>query len=526
MRTFRSLFAVGASALLVSAAFSGPAAAQSAGVGTSLTSTKAVVAQVGDNGSLLDLTVIADEARSTTDVSVASPEAYSRLTAIKAATSFAPASLINQTLGVFEAKDTGPSAVDLGLPALPAALAPVLSGSLTGKLTAGLNSGVASAGMVAELSNVKALGGLVSVGSVSSNLGAVSGTDSATAARAATVKDINLIDGLAAQAGLPLPSGATTMAAAVAQIQAAVNNLQAAVAGAPSTVSAVTGAVDSTTNTLLGAVGITSPLSTATTVPEAVALVNDLVNQLQATLNTLLAEGLKALDNLSLLRLEGVEVGVNTKAADTVANSVASVTGRIGKVRVGTLDLGAIDLTTTTDAISAAVASVNTKLSDTLKIVSPDLANVVKLSVLDKATSITQSGGYTRSRAGITAATATVTPPANIAAIVTGLINQANTVKSSIPSVPALDGVMNQLTSALNLGSAVLRSSAKVQVASVLSASDFARAGAAAPGTPTQLPRTGGTSPLVLFAGLAGVAALIVRRFTHHPAVRTVRIDK
>src|SRR5689334_15211086 len=108
MRLFRPATAVLASALLAGTAFPQLASAQTAsGVGTSLTSTKVLSAQLGDAGSLLDLTLLGDEARSTTDPSVASPEAYSRLMAV--VTKSGAISALNQSLGSFEAKSAGPT---------------------------------------------------------------------------------------------------------------------------------------------------------------------------------------------------------------------------------------------------------------------------------------------------------------------------------------------------------------------------------------------------------------------------------
>jgi hypothetical protein len=172
---------------------------------------------------------------------------------------------------------------------------------------------------------------------------------------------------------------------------------------------------------------------------------------------------------------------------------------------------------------------VNTQLGSVLSIISPDLANLVKVSVLDQATSITQDGGYTKARAGITAATATITPPANLAALVSGLVAQTADVTAALgTAVPQLEGLMTQLSSTLNLGTAVLASPAKVQIASVLSASDF-RVGSStttgAPGTGTSLPRTGGPD-LILFGGLLAVLAIALRRFTRSPQVQAVEVKR
>lgn len=571
MRLFRPITAALATTVIAAGTFTGPAAAQAAGVGTSLTSTKVLTAQLGDNAQLLDLLLLGDEARSTIDSSVAPASAFSKLTALTAKTAIVPNNPINKSIEVGEARSDGTTEVPIApaaigsLVGIPAALGPVLSGQIdAGKLTANLTNGVASSGLNASLSNVNAVGGLVSLGSLKSSLESAASGATSTATRGASVTDITvldlgallqglglplgeltpaqivaLVDGLAAQTGLPLPSGSTTVAGAMATLDAAITDLNATVATVPGTTSAITGAIDSTTATLLGTVGsvtgITVPLPTTTqTVAEAVATVNALVAQIQALINDLYAKGLAALDNLALLRLEGVEVGVTTKAVETVEGSVAQVTGKIGKVFVGGVELPGIDLAANLATVNAAVAGLNTKLGSVLGLVSPDLANLVKVSVLDQATSIVSEGGYTRSRAGITGATATVTPPANLAAIVSGIVAQAGVAETLVAAnvpVPAVSGLMNDLAASLNLASSALTSPATVRIASVLSASDFARAGAVttgAPGTTTgapTLPRTGGDD-LLLLGAVAAVLALAVRRFGRSTELQPIRIKE
>lgn len=569
MRLFRYACAGLATSVLAASAFTGPAAAQAAGVGTSSTSTKVLTAQLGANGSLLDLSLLTDEARSTIDSAVASPEAFTRLTTLAAKASLVPSSPVNVTQGVFEAKSTGPTEVPIAgsvvaVPTTtPAALAPVLSATIDpGKLTATLNQGVAASTMSASVSNLDAVGGLVGVDKLASVLDASSGATASSASRGATVSGVDVLDlgallqglglpldqltvkqlsdllaALGAQTGLPLPNGAATVNDAVTQLNAAIDDLQKAITDTPT--STVTSVVDSTTSTLVGTVSglvgttITLPTDSTTVVNTVTATLQAAIDQLQALLTDLLTKGLQALDNLTLLRLEGVEVGVTTKAAETVEGSVATVTGKVGKVLVGGVELPGIDLAGTAEQVNAALAAVNTKLGSVLSLVDPGLANLVKVSVLDRATSITQEGGYTKSRAGITAATATITPPADLAALVTGIVNQTADVAARLgTAVPQLAGVMGQLDDALGVTTAVLASPAKVQIASVLSASDF-RVGTAAvtPGAPVgdttpTLPRTGGSQDLVLLGGLLALLALAVRRFARTPEVRAVEVKR
>jgi hypothetical protein len=567
MRLFRPLTAALATTVIAASAFTGPAAAQAAGVGTSLTSTKILTAQLGENAQLLDLLLLGEEARSTIDPLVAPSEAFSKLTAITAKSALVPNNPINITQGVAEARSDGANevpivATPIAAPALPAQLAPVLSGTIdAGKLTASLTNGIAASGLNASLSDIKAVGGLVSLGSLKSTLDSASSASASNATRGATVNDLTvldlgallqglglplgeltpmqlaqMLDALAVQLGVPLPSGATTLAGAVSQLTALLTDLNSAIQDAPT--ETLTDVLDPATQTVLGTVGgitgITVPLPTLSSVVEDVqATLEALVLELQTLLNDLLVKGLSALDNLALLRLEGVEVGVTTKAIETVDGSVAAVTGKIGKIFVGGVELPGVDLAGTVASVTASVATVNTKLADVLNIVDPSggLANLVKVSVLDQATSIVTEGGYTRSRAGITGATATITPPANLAAIITQVMSTfgvAQTLAASNVPLPAVSGLMNDLAGTLNLAASALTSPSKVQIAQVLSASDFRSAatttGAPVTGGPT-LPRTGGPD-LLLLGGLAAVLALAVRRFGHAPAVKAIRIEE
>ena len=58
-----------------------PAGAATPGVGTAATTTQVLTAAVGTNGSLLNLNLLGDAGRATTDATVAAPSAFSQLTA-------------------------------------------------------------------------------------------------------------------------------------------------------------------------------------------------------------------------------------------------------------------------------------------------------------------------------------------------------------------------------------------------------------------------------------------------------------
>jgi hypothetical protein len=162
-----------------------------------------------------------------------------------------------------------------------------------------------------------------------------------------------------------------------------------------------------------------------------------------------------------------------------------------------------------------------------LGIISPDLANIVSVSLLDQAQSVANSGGYNRARAGVTAATATVTPPATLANIVSTLGAAANQIGPTIASlsggtVPVVDPTvgMSTLAGTVNLAQAAgaLSQGVTLKVGEVLSASDFAPG--AVPAATNTLPRTGAETGV--FAGLAvalGVLGWGIRRMIRRPAL-------
>jgi hypothetical protein len=563
MRLVRTVSAAAAAALLAAAviAGTGPAGAQAAGAGTSLSTTKVLTAQVGEKGSILDLGLVTDEAQSSTDTAVGTPGAFARLTLVKAASTIVPGNPItNTTFGVYEAKNTGPTSTPIPTAAAFPTVAPILSGSVVpGVLNATLDKGVAASGLNTELANVNAVGGLVSVASVKSALTSSAAGDNAAGQRSASITNVTvldlgaflqglgiqlpnltvgqlaaLVDQLGATTGLPLPSGQTTFTGAVTSLNAAIDDLQASIASVTtaSPVTSVTGAIDPATATLLGTISGVSPLPTASTpdIATAIDLVNQVIDDLQAQVNALLSEGLKALDNLALLRLEDVEVGVNAKAVSDPKASVAAVTGKIGKISVGNVSFAGVDLTATADQLSTTVGSVNTKLSQVLGGINAGLANVVKVSVLDKASEVTTANGYTKASAGITGATAVITPPAAIAQIVDTVNNTANAdqVIDHLPpaAVTALNlsTAMNQLGSTLSLGLGVLTSPTTVKAAEVLAAANFRSGAATTTGAPGELPRTGGsTLPYLLAAVGAAALAIGARRFAARPAPIAMR---
>jgi hypothetical protein len=569
MRLIRPLSA-GVAALAVAAGLTGPAVAQTqSGLGTSLSSTKVLTAQLGSNGSLLDLALLTDEAQATLDSAVAAPGSFSRLSLGKVSSSIVATDVVNKTLPSFEAKSTGPTSTDVTGGALGLA-APVLAGTVQGgKLTAVLENGIASSGLNAEVVNLKdVVGGLLSVASAKATLASQAAPDNSNATRAASINDITVLDlsavlqglgidlgslsidqvsgllqTLAATTGLDLPDGTTTLAGAVALINDTIDELEATI-DAAEVGGTVDGFADDLVTTVGGLLGGTVGLPTVDVVDPleveaTIELLQTTIQSLQDALEGLVSEGLGILDDLALLRLEGVEVGVATKAVQDVNASTATVTGKIGKVIVGntTLTQG-LDVLGAAATLTGAITQLNSTIGSVLAVVHPDLANLVKVSVLDKATEVATKNGYSTASAGVTALTATITPPAALADIVNtvnalsgDVLEVADVLGVAVDAVPAelgLSTVMSTLQSTLSLGFGALTQPASVKVAQVLSASNY-RVGTAtttgAPGGSPTLPRTGGNAMLLTVAA-AIIIGLAGRRILLSPEPKPVRVKK
>jgi hypothetical protein len=521
-----------------------PASAATPGVGTAATTTQVLTAAIGNNGSLLNLNLLGDAGRATTDKAVAPTSAFSQLIAAQVSSAVVPA--LNVSIPVTPLKASAPEGTPTaGLPATalptPAVIASGMIDPAT--LTASVVDGVAKSALGASVSNLSVVGGLIGVEKVGATLGTSVNADAAEAVRTVEVTNVKvldlamllqglgiqlpnlsvaqitaLVDGLAATAGLNLPSGTTTLTGAVSALNAAVDGLQATIdVPAGQVTSTVTPAVAG----LLSTVGITAPATTSV----AVSTVNAVINQAQAVIDDLLVAGINNLIATPLLRLDGVKVGIDALAMDTVGASKADVTGTVGSVHIGGITIAGVDALSTATQVAGVVNNVQSQLAGVLSIVSPDLAGLVKVSVLDKVSEVSNSNGYVHAKAGVTGLTVTITPPATLGAVLTTISGQTNQVGSLLgSSVPALSSAMNTLSSTLSLGFGALSQGGTIKVASVLGASDFARVGVTT-GAPTpgnELPRTGGTAGLALFGAVAAVLGLGARRLFRQPAMRTV----
>jgi hypothetical protein len=265
--------------------------------------------------------------------------------------------------------------------------------------------------------------------------------------------------------------------------------------------------------------------------------VKQLLDEVHKDLATLLDSLLATVASTPLLHITDVKVGLTATAAETVEKSVATVTGSIGSVKVGTLavpGISGIDLTAPAAQLTQATSAIQSAVNGVLASLNASLANVVKVEVLKVDKSIAPGGGYTNAIAAVTAVKATLTPPATPLTASAQLDlsgTPISTLLQSISStVPTLTPLMTQLEASLG-GIQALSAPTEITIGTLASTAAF-RPGAggsstqvAAPGsptgTPTELPRTGGNALLPLaFAITLGACSLGMRRIA-----RSAKVD-
>lgn len=570
-RKFSVRLVASAAALCLTATIAGPspAGAQTVeGVGTSKASHTLISLQLGNAGSLLDLGVLADTAQSTIDVAQEPAHAVSRLVPVSLASGVLPGlSNLVSALPTFESRTPGGnpnvsgSALDLGAPAgllgLPLGL---LGGSvIPTNLTSALDAEGARSGLDAKLLDLSLVSGLLKVVSVNNKMGTAAALPAANGTRNLGIDAVSLLDlgdllaglnldlaelplgvisDLVSTLNLPvaLPTGAADLESAVDGLLATITGILGQVAGDDALLSSIVGDVPAI-NGLLGSLPVALPLNglnltDISTLNLPLGTVSSLLTTLQDTLTNLLGTVLGLLDDLTLLKLDGATIGATTKATDSLATSVADVTGKLGGLSVLGIQLPGVDLL----SIGELVNGVTSTLGNVLSVIDPSLKDLIRVGVLEKATSLTTANGYNQALAGIDVLNVKITPPAilqNLVGTLTGNTGLSSLGKLSAAGVanplgelPLLGGGALGLGNLLNLPETVgaLTQGLTLKVGSVQSASQFkvaaapAPAVAAAPVPVPELPRTGGDTRTlgILAAGMA-MLALGVRRWARRP---------
>lgn len=500
----------------------GSARAAATGVGTAEVSTSVLDVQLGDDGAVLGIRLLGDNARASIDPKGVGA-AHSRMTPV--AVTSATVTALNKSSGTKESKqpggepDVSVGSVNLSEPAdgvtVPTA---VLTGTL-GLVNLASEAGAtqAKAAIEAKLTNAAVAGGLLNVDGVTSTMSGQALTSESSAVRSVKADQVVVLDLGALLAGLnilvtdlPLPVVAdllTTLDTTVgsltgAQVEEKVGDLQDAIDGLQAKIaelellSALPGTVEDTADTLndLGATLGIGELLSDTTVTDVTAIadpaaqVDAVIDDLQAVLDDLtgdladlLDEIVATLDGLALLKVNTVEVSVTTKAVDTVGGSVADVVATIGGIEVGGKPIEGISAIDTLTKIDATLDQVNNTVTDALDGVDPRLGSLVDVAVFERRSGhgVSSADGYTKAVDGITALTVSITPPAELADVVNDVMAAADSLEDLIASVggtlPTLDGPMTTLTSQTDTNSAgALGDGGTIRLASIDNNADFA----------------------------------------------------
>jgi hypothetical protein len=534
-------------ALLVAAA---PAGASTAGVGTTATKTSVLSFQLGTNGSLLNLGLL-------TDVGGANIDPHNGT--LRATDSLIPITLASPTLGLDLStpaittlspggqSDSSSQAITLSGLGIPPSIA-----TATIK-PAALHSDFATSAArttmtSAEVDNLTLLGGgLLSVNLLSSNLGADALSAQANGTRGVDLSEVKVLDlgallkgiggdllslpvgslsGLVSKLGVPVSglAAGSSLSDQVTSLSNTLTDLRNTVASAVN--SATSTAVSSASSSVLGGLNVPVPA-----VGSAVSTVNSTIGTVQNTLVGLLSNAAAALDSFPLIQVSGTQVGIATKAADTLANSAASASVTPIKIIVAGQQL-TVDLQQIANTINSVVDTANSALNGVLSGVLGLPNNLVTVKLLEKATNVSQNGSYTSAVAGLSllhVGIAAINP-----AIVSGALAKltgpsATSLLAGTPlgSVLGSSNAMSAVNAALG-NAAPLLGGAQLQVASLAGASTYTFATPTAPGpvgtVPTSLPHTGGNPALALMGIFLAFVALAGVRFARMSRLNAAKV--
>jgi hypothetical protein len=566
IRITAAVAALGMIAVLSSA---GGAGAATKGLGTSNASTSILSLQLGKGGAVLNLGVLVDKAVTTIDPKVASPHALSQLVPVELTSQALPAlNAVTAKLPRFESRQPGGdpsvsgSAIDLASASSAAPVPGLLGGAIgTTNLKTALNDAGALSSLDASLAKLSVLKGVLGVESVKNGLGAGAAPATANADRGVNIGAVSvlnlgeLLEGLkldleklpistiselvkTLKLPVALPTGVTDVNAAVTQLLAAINQVIGTIAADPQILDDVVKQVDPVKNVVNGLPAVL-PVTDSLNLSKTVLLdkvVSDTLATLQTTLTTLLDNALSALGNLKLLEVNGADVSVVTKAVEDLAGSSATATGKVGDVTVLGLKLPGVDLL----AVGNLVNTVTSTLGSVLTIIDPALKDLVKVSVLEKTTSVANADGYNRAIAGIDVLKVQITPPPALANLVSsltggntgsvGTLSKAG-VANPAAALPVLGTNMAGLNALPNVSAlGALADGALLRVGAIQSTSEFAAPAApgvtprvqqpGAPASVNELPRTGAnTRAMAAGALVLALLAVGIRRSMRRPAV-------
>jgi hypothetical protein len=578
MRTKRLLGAVAAATIAAVAPLSTTiAAAQDAnGVGTGTVTSTLLQVDVGDGGGVLSVKVLTDEGSSTIDPAVGAPVASTSVVPVSISSSTVPGLSVSSP--AFTTSSTGPEdRKDVG-PGVPSS--PGFSGSIAGTISSIVDAAGARSGFDATVGNLLVAGGLLSVPSGTVSLATNAATSATSATRSITIPSIEVLnlaavlegagialDDLPIDALLGLLGGLGITLPEIADPGAVIDTVNAAVDSLQGQTGALTSEVCTTVDGLLGTVGGlvgtgavgdvadgisdaiedvtgggtgggTPGLPTLPAIPGVPSLlgkalpvscdavtgtIEQLVDDLQAVVASVLTTVLDALGSTSLLSVQGINLGVVADAKSTVDGSVADVTGTIGSVKVGAITVpgvSGLDLASAADVLNGAGNTITAAVGQVLGLVNAQLADMVDVDVMQIDELVGADGAYTSATAAVTAVKATITPPGLLGAALDLTGTASDILGEASAAVPTLAPVMSQLEASLG-GLDVLTAPTAITIGRIESTSAFQPVAATTvPGStsPTtssgELPRTGSDAavPAIAAVLVAGVA-LGIRRF-------------
>ncbi|MBV9412082.1 MAG: hypothetical protein JO148_10840 [Acidimicrobiia bacterium] len=532
MRRFRMLGAAVSLAALVGAAVAagGPAVADTNGVGTTQATTTGVNVSLGSDGSLLNLSILSDNGAANIDPKQGSPS--SAASALSPLTSTSSVSALNLSLPKIGVSTNGapnnktvPS-IDLTTPLTTGTINPLSLSSVVDSAQG------AAAGLNSTINNLSAVGGLLSVPVATSSLGAAAKPGDSDGLRGVNIPSIQVLNLGAVLQGLGVnPANLTA-----GQLGGVLSTLQTTINSAAGT---LTGG-QLTTLANLQSLLTTPPLSllpgtTLLTDPAIAPVLSAITGalpggQLPAGITTLgglsslltgaFTNAVNAIASAPLLQLNNLVIGVTTKAADTVANSVATINASLGSIQVGgqLLTVPGLDVASVLNTAQTTINQVLTQAG---------LGNLLTIKALDQSKSVGSQNGYVNSLANLTGIHVAIAPLSSLAGGAATAQDANSTIGQILGSgnVPALSSAMATLNGLLQTtGAGALTDGATVDVAQVGAVSTFTPSSSGTPTNPSAptpqtgtLATTGGPTQLLGFVGLLLLAAVVGLRWLRRP---------
>ncbi|MDE0805775.1 MAG: hypothetical protein OSA99_20925 [Acidimicrobiales bacterium] len=520
-------------ALVVGAVFTAtvaPASAATPGVGSTTGVLSVVDLDVGD---LLELDLLQDFAGANTDADVSDAAAAA---AIHALSVVAPALGVDEQVGLLDVKSTGDEQT-ASSGDIPVAN-PVLGGALLpAALSALLDADGAVAGITAGVADLDVLGGLANLANTQLGIGANSLTEEANGSRRLVIDNLAVLDlgDLLAGLGIPLEAldvdtllglvGSLGLLDVLAPLLDALDlpiDLTSILDTDNLTLDGLTGVVDSLTDVVGGELCVDLPL--LSDVCDALAglpVDTDVLDVLTPVLDTVLG----LLDGTALLELQALDVGIVTKATDSLDTSLAEVTATLGGISVLGIELPEVD-------VQSAIEQLTTTIDGLLTQIDPLLGglDLFDIGILEQSSDVSENDDAIVSEAAFTGLRLDI---AGLSDDVLGSV--LGNLPLPVDSVGGALGILDDLPLAPVTGLlgdsqdspvSALSDGLSLRVASLGQSSTFTEvlsntatpAAPAAPETP-ELPTTGSNDALmILIAAVAAAGALGIRRMARMSA--------